>query len=155
MTITTKKGDKGRSCWGGVEVDKDGLLLEVIGEMDELSAVFQLIGVRFEGDEWEELATNLGEIMGVLALKGECSLKKRIEVMEKEIEKGEKELAKIDGFVSFKTEKGAMINWGRTVTRRVERRVVSLSKKEKVEKDVLVYLNRLSDYLFTLARKVE
>ena len=155
MTITTKKGDKGRSCWGGAEVGKDGRLLEVIGSMDELSAIFQLIGARFGGDEWDSLVIGLGKIMGVLTCGGNYGLKKRIEAMEKEIETREKELSKIAGFINFKTEKGAMINWARTVTRKVERGVVSLSKERKLDRDMLVYFNRLSDYLFTLARKAE
>lgn len=164
MTITTKKGDKGRSCWGGIEAGKDGRLLGVIGGIDELNAVFQLIGVRFGGGEWDDLVTDLGKIMGVLACGGEYGLEERIGVMEKEIKKGEGEMDKIDGFVSFKTEKGAMINWARAMSRKVEREVVLQSrigilqsgrKRRRVGKDMLVYFNRLSDYLFILARKAE
>jgi len=155
MTITTKKGDIGRSCWGGVGEGKDGLLLEVIGSIDEVSAVFQLIKVRFGGDEWDSLVTDLGKTMGVLVRGGKYDLREKIEVMEKGIRSGEKELVKINGFVNFKTERGAMINWARTVVRKAERGMAGLSRKRKLDKDMLVYFNRLSDYLFILARKAE
>ena len=45
------------------------------------------------------------------------------------------------------------MNWARTVARRVERRVVGLSKKQKINEDILKYFNRLSDYLFVSALK--
>ena len=155
MTITTKKGDKGKSCWKGITVDKDGMLLETIGGMDELSAIFQLIGARFGESRWGGWVRDLGKIMGMLVCGRKCDLESRIGVMEKDIREGEKNLSKIGGFVSFKTEKGSTINWARTVSRRVERKIVALSKKRRVEKEVLKYFNRLSDYLFVLARKAE
>ena len=155
MTITTKKGDSGRSCWEGVRAGKEGLFLAAMGDVDELSAIFQLIGSRFGDKEWDDLVVDLGKIMGMLAGKGDIDLGRMIEVIEKEIEKGEKELDRIGGFISFKTEKGVMINWARTVSRRAERRVVAWSKKGKVAKEMLMYFNRLSDYLFILARKAE
>ena len=70
--------------------------------------------------------------------------------MEEEIEKNKINLNK---FIIFKKKKAKEFNWARTVARRVERRVVGLSEKQKINEDILKYFNRLSDYLFVSALK--
>lgn len=146
MKITTKRGDNGETDCGGKRVDKDNSLVETIGEIDELQAVLELIG----GDK--KIIKDLGMIMGELG--GIDSrfkrLESRIKQMEKEIKKSNSNL---DKFIIFKTKKAKELNWMRTVCRRVERRVVALSKTQKIDKNILRYFNRLSDYLFVLALK--
>jgi cob(I)alamin adenosyltransferase len=75
--------------------------------------------------------------------------------MENEINRMEEELPKIDKFLIFKTEKSVKLNWVRTMVRRAERRIVALSKKESINPKLMAYINRLSDYLFMLAREKE
>ena len=73
------------------------------------------------------------------------------ESSEKEMEEKKKQIKPITEFVGFETEESSLINLARTVCRRAERRVVSFCKKEKIDKNILVYFNRLSDYLFILS----
>lgn len=143
--ITTKRGDEGMTDCGRERMDKDTLLVEVIGQIDELQAVMESI----DGDG--KVIQDLGLIMGELGFdSGIKKLDSRIEQMEGEIEK---EDININKFVIFKTKESRGLNWARTVCRRVERRVVSLNKKQKIDKNILKYFNRLSDYLFILAIK--
>jgi len=137
--ITTKKGDNGETSCGNIRVSKDSLLVDTIGEIDELQSILELVGVE------EKIINDLSGIMGELG----CEVKfekynLRIEEMEQETEK----MPKIIEFLKFKNKKALEFNWTRTVCRRVERRVVSLAKKQKVNESILKYFNRLSDYLF-------
>lgn len=150
--ITTKKGDSGETDCGGNRVNKDNILVETIGEIDEFQAVLELIG----GDK--EIIKDLGVLMGELG-SSNLNIKKtekfmiydlRIRQFEEEIKISKEKLSK---FIIFKTKKARELNWARTVCRRVERRVVSLSKTQKIDKDILKYFNRLSDYLFMKAIK--
>ena len=145
--ITTKKGDFGKSYFLGKEIDKDGPLLEAIGNLDELQSILELIRVD------EKIVDDLGKIMGELA----CGIKfkeldLRIKWMDEKINSAKQNL---DKFVKFKDRKALKLNWARTVCRRVERRIVSLSKKQKVDGNILIYFNRLSDYFFLKAIKEE
>lgn len=144
--ITTKTGDDGKSRWMGKTIDKDDLLLEAVGMIDELQAVLFLI----KSDK--KIINDLFLINGELScdIKFE-ELEKRIEEMEEEMEKLKKEMPKKKGFLTFENKSSALINLARTVCRRTERRVVSLYKRDKINKNILVYLNRLSDYLFILS----
>lgn len=143
--ITTKKGDLGRTICGNRRVDKDNLLVEVVGEIDELQAVLEVVG------NLDEITDTLSKIMGELGsgIKFDNYILE-VEKMEVEINK---ENFKLDHFLKFENEKSAKINWARTVCRRVERRIVSLSKQQKVDEIILKYFNRLSDYLFIKAIK--
>ncbi len=144
--ITTKRGDGGKTDCGGKRVSKDSLLVETIGEIDELQAILELVGRD------KKVIKDLGVIMGELGGidSGFKIQESRIKQFEEEIGKSDKKLAK---FIIFKTKKARELNWARTVCRRVERRVVTLSKTKKIDEEVLRYFNRLSDYLFVLALK--
>ncbi len=145
--ITTKTGDQGKTTCANQIVDKDDILVETIGEIDELQAVLEVIG----GDK--EIIRDLGVIMGDLGTNKKFSIfnfQFSIEKMEEEIEKNKINLNK---FIIFKKKKAKEFNWARTVARRVERRVVTLSKKQKIDENILKYFNRLSDYLFVIALK--
>lgn len=143
--ITTKRGDSGQTDCGGKRVSKDNLLVETIGEIDELQAVLEMIGND------KDIIKDLGVIMGELGSNKKCLMSNfefLINTMEKEIEKNK---ICLDKFVVFKKKKARELNWARTVCRRVERRVVALSKTQKIDKEILRYFNRLSDYLFMKA----
>ena len=147
MTITTKRGDKGQTDCGGKRMSKNNLLVETIGEIDELQSVLEMV----DGDK--EIIRDLGVIMGDLGTGKKYSIfnfQFSIEKMEEEIEKNKINLNK---FIIFKKKKAKEMNWARTVARRVERRVVTLSKKQKIDENILKYFNRLSDYLFVIILK--
>lgn len=148
--ITTKTGDGGMTLTrGGMIMDKDSVLIETLGEIDELQAVLLIVDLR-------EIAEDLVKIMGELGCGvkfEECVL--RAKQMEDEIEKAEKELDSQKKFLLFNKEEAIYLNWVRTVARRVERRIVGLSKMSEVSGDLLKYFNRLSDYLFILTRREE
>ena len=141
--ITTKTGDKGKTNCGNQRVNKDDLLVEVVGEIDELQAVLELSKMD------EKFIDDLTGIMGELGFEVIFDKYKiRIEEMEREINDKDFNLQK---FLKFKNEEALKFNWARTICRRIERRIVSLSKQQKINEDILVYFNRLSDYLFLKA----
>lgn len=148
--ITTKNGDGGMSEYFGKKVSKGGKLLEAIGTLDELQAVLGLVGLEKIQEDIYEIMGNLGE-----EIRNEI-LETRIEEVEKEIENIEKEIKIPKNFVIFKKEKSTKLNWMRTVIRRAERTVVRLeTRNKKLDKNILIYLNRLSDYIYLLALKEE
>lgn len=141
--ITTKTGDKGKTTCGNQRVDKDDILVETIGEMDELESVLELINID------EKILSDLRGIMGEIG-NNKKFLISNFEFLINEIEKNNLNLTE---FINFKTQKAKEINWSRTICRRVERRLVSLNKERKLRDEILIYFNRLSDYLFILALK--
>lgn len=137
MSITTKKGDEGISDYFGKRVSKGGKILEAVGTLDELQAVLGLVG-------FSKLQNDIYEIMG------RKEVQEKIEKLEKLIEKVEKEVEIPRKFVIFKNEKAIELNWVRTIVRRAERRSVIFKDKK-----ILIYLNRLSDFIYLLALKEE
>ena len=141
--ITTKTGDQGKTTCGNQRVDKDDILVETVGEIDELESVLELVNID------EKILNDLRSLMGEIGNdSGFKKLDSRIRQLEKEIEK---ENINLEKFLNFKTQKAKELNWARTVCRRVERRLVSLNKEKKIKLEILIYFNRLSDYLFMLA----
>jgi cob(I)alamin adenosyltransferase len=147
--ITTKTGDKGQTTCGNKRVSKDSLLVEVVGNIDELQSILELIG-------GEDLVVNdLSQLMGKIGCESEISVKNKVLCLEKEIDNLEKQLPELKQFLKFKNKKALNLNWARTVARRLERRIVALDNQEKQDEKVLEYFNRLSDYLFLRARRAE
>ena len=148
--ITTKNGDGGTSEYFGKKVSKGGKLLEAIGTLDELQAVLGLVGLEKIQEDIYKIMGNLGEEIrnGILET--------RIKEIEKETEKIEKEIKIPKNFVIFKNKKAMELNWVRTIVRRAERAVVKLeTRNKKLDKNVLIYLNRLSDFIYLLALREE
>jgi len=150
MTVISKTGDQGVSYWKGKAVDKDDPQMEALGSLDELQASMQMM---LETSPYlREIERDLGKIMGEISGYERVSLRGRVEFLEDEINRLEEQLPKLDHFILFSNPEAIKINWVRTITRRVERRLVSLYKKGEVDGENLVFLNRLSDYFFVLAR---
>ena len=140
MSVTTKTGDKGMSSYFEKKVSKGGKILEAVGTLDELQAVIQMIS-------YKELDKVIDDLYLIMGRKFDS---KRIVELENEITRLEKELKVQNKFVTFKKEKSLKLNWVRTIVRRAERK--SLIFKDK---NILVYLNRLSDFIYLLALKEE
>ncbi|MBI5051628.1 cob(I)yrinic acid a,c-diamide adenosyltransferase [Candidatus Micrarchaeota archaeon] len=163
MHIYTKFGDRGQtSLLGGKTVDKDDPRVEAYGSVDELNAI---LGVVLSSKEGSEIAALILEIQNDLFVIGsELASAEKPSVRLKSTRVGELELAinEIEELVpplrNFilpgGTEAASLLHLARTVCRRAERKVISLNKISPVNPDIIVYLNRLSDLLFMLARKI-
>ncbi len=136
--ISTKTGDKGWTGFGGKRVRKDSPIIEALGALDEAQAVLGGLGL-------EEIQ---GDLYQIMALKFN---KKRILDLESKIKILEGELEPVDKFIIFQKTEAVYLNWVRTIIRRAERKVMVW----KNNKDILVYLNRLSDFIYLKARKAE
>jgi cob(I)alamin adenosyltransferase len=164
MSITTKTGDDGTTAlWSGGRLPKDHIRIEAVGEVDELSSLLGFARLACGLEEGraavEGLQRDLARVAGELASvdppfgdpirsRDEQDLTERIRALEGGI--------KLRGFVlSGRTEASARLDLARTQARRLERRVVALSREAEVSGILRRWLNRLSDYLFMLARAEE
>jgi cob(I)alamin adenosyltransferase len=168
MKIYTKTGDKGDTgLFGGGRVPKDDPRVEAYGDVDELNAelgVCRAVETLPRIDEvLVPIQRDLFSIGALLATpdigKMHDHLAKaqiddaRITDLEHAIDACDRELEPLRAFiVPGGTPKAAALHVARTVCRRAERRVITLQRDVEIPGIVVVYLNRLSDLLFTLAR---
>jgi ATP:cob(I)alamin adenosyltransferase len=163
MSIVTKGGDEGlTSLWSGERVAKDDPRVEAYGSLDELSSFLGLARHSCRLAETkaaiESLQRELVRAMGELASSsgyenalGEAEEKRLTEAIH-ELEGR----VPIGGFVlPGMTEGSAALDVARSVARRAERRALSLDRLAPLSPSLKRYLNRLSDYLFMLARLEE
>ncbi len=167
MSVYTRFGDKGKtSLYAGKTVSKASLRVNTYGTLDELNSY---LGVILSKTKDKKLKKSLGDVQNDLfeigaSLASESTikhkvlgkyLKQKVVEFEKEIDKLTQELPELENFIlPGGGIVGASLHFARTLTRRAERRVVELAEKEKVLEEILVYLNRLSDLLFTYARAI-
>lgn len=166
MKIYTKTGDKGyTSLIGGVRVPKNHLRIECYGTVDELNSYIGLI--RDQEIEMsfkvtlKELQDRLFTIGSALASDPEKSRMKipdlnwdDIEFLEKEMDIMNEDLPELKHFIlPGGSTTVSFCHVARCICRRAERLAVQLSSESVVDEKVIIYLNRLSDYLFVLARK--
>jgi cob(I)alamin adenosyltransferase len=165
MKIYTKRGDRGEtSLFGGKKVSKDSLRIDAYGSVDELSST---IGVarsftpRSDIDSILEsiqnelfvLGADLATPPGKKGLRVRRSRPAAVAQLEKTIDRLETSLSPLSSFIlPGGSNVGAQLHVARTVCRRAERLVVRLSQNEKTGSTPVMYLNRLSDLLFVLAR---
>jgi cob(I)alamin adenosyltransferase len=167
MKIYTKTGDKGlTSLIGGTRVPKHHIRIEAYGTVDELNSYIGLISdhniSNQDKETLKEIQDRLFTIGASLASDPEKSKMKipdlhieDIEFLEKEIDKLNESLKPLKYFVlPGGCVASSFCHVARCICRRAERCVVGLGEESFVEDKVIIYLNRLSDYLFTLARKV-
>ena len=168
MKIYTRAGDEGATAlFGGGKVGKDHPRVEAYGDVDELNASLGLarsIDMMPRIDEvLVPVQRDLFAIGALLATPDHEKMKEqlskarideqRIEELERAIDACEAELDPLTSFIiPGGTPKAAALHVARTVCRRAERRVVHLTAEIDLPATVVVYLNRLSDLLFMLAR---
>lgn len=160
--IYTRQGDQGQTSIPGSKkkILKNSLLIKALGEVDELNSLIGLSKVKAK--KQKNIYQILAKIQNDLfIIQAEISgykkkiKKQRIQEIEKIINQIEKKLPRIKGFIiSGGTELSALLDYIRTVTRRVERQMVALKKKNKISPESFQYLNRLSSLFFVLARLV-
>jgi cob(I)alamin adenosyltransferase len=166
MKIYTKTGDAGEtSLFGGGRVAKDDARVDAYGELDELNAALGLARSLKLPADLDTLVQRLQDQLftagALLATPAGTKAAGHIPplqpewvvAMEQAIDTFESELPAMTAFILPAGTPGASaLHLARTVCRRAERRVVHLHREGKVGRDVLVFLNRLSDLLFVLAR---
>lgn len=161
-TIYTGTGDNGTtSLIGGTRVPKDHKRVEAYGTLDELNAHLGLLLVALDRKERisfiEKTTGCLLSIGCILATPDSgCQLQAaEIEALEQAIDRLESELPPMHKFIlPGGNEAAARANLCRTVCRRAERAIVSLSNEASIDPNIQVYMNRLSDYLFLLQREL-
>jgi cob(I)alamin adenosyltransferase len=168
VKIYTKTGDQGTTgLFGGGRVSKSHRRVAAYGDIDELNAVLGLARTTPPADLHAELLESvqrdLFSIGGWLATpepeRVAAALAKarlgpdQVARFEATIDACDRELARLTAFIlPGGTPKAAALHLARTVCRRAERSVVGLAEEATLPAEILVYLNRLSDLLFTLAR---
>lgn len=175
MKIYTKTGDSGTTgLFAGPRVSKDHPRIRAYGAVDELNALLGVVDASFDSDSREnqgdgfcpsacvkQLQSDLFSIGAQLATPnasehGMCLLtEERVAELEVLIDKLEAVLPPLSNFIlPGGTPASSMLHLARTVCRRAEREIVSLSHDDSVENPrlLIVFLNRLSDFLFVLAR---
>lgn len=167
MKIYTRTGDKGQTSIIGGRVDKDDTRVEAYGTVDEVNCFVGQSVAELDHDLFQDIVQELEKIQHELFDCGgdlanvsknrEYKLKEEsITFLEERIDEYIKEAPELERFILPGGSKAAAsVHIARTVTRRAERLVVSLMKKEEnVAPISLRYLNRLSDYFFALARVI-
>jgi len=164
MSITTKNGDGGKtSLYSGETVLKSDLRVEAYGTLDELDAHIGEAKHLIHDENIKQLLIDvqkdLFRVMGQLASK---SVEFSNPLTEAEVEKltasvhDFEQRVGLTGFViPGSTAASAKLEVCRTVARRAERRIVALAQGEEVPQIILQFVNRLSDFLFIIARWLE
>ena len=162
MKIYTKTGDKGQtSLYDGTRVDKDNLRVECYGILDELNSYIGLCTNYAKNEDKDILRgiqIKLFSISAELATKREGLYKNivtedDIHNLENIIDSYIEKIDKIDAFIVPGTSLiSANLHIARTICRKAERRIFSLSKIEYVNPLLLKYVNRLSDVIYAIAR---
>lgn len=173
MKIYTGTGDKGKtSLFSGERLSKAGAQIDAYGDLDELNSILGALAAHLSAEE--KLVAELQQIQSALFQAGAWlatrpdssaidSLREinadQIRFLEKAIDRYEKKLARLNAFILPGGHiTAAWAHVARTVCRRCERKTVALiaqsmkSKATQPYQRLLVFLNRLSDYLFVLAR---
>jgi cob(I)alamin adenosyltransferase len=165
MKIYTKTGDKGETAlFGGERVPKDALRIEAYGSVDELNSVLGVIGslkphsaiaktVAQLQNQLFEVGADLATPIAHKSTAIPRITRTHVSGLEKLIDRYESHLPPLKTFI---LPGGSLIashfHLARTVCRRAERSIVRLSRNEDIGDTVIIYLNRLSDLLFVMAR---
>ena len=165
--VYTKTGDKGEtSLVGGARISKDHDKIEAYGTVDELNAWIGVISDAPENENrrlvLKEIQDRLFTVGAELASTPDYNRKKLpelfesdIELLEKEIDKYSEDLKPLTAFIlPGGHQLVSFTHVARTVSRRAERAAIRLDKTETVNPLIIKYLNRISDYLFVLGRKI-
>lgn len=148
MSVYTKTGDRGKTgLFTGKRILKSDFRIQAIGTIDELNSFLGIIGGL------QEIQGNLFTINTILAGGRPRFSESKIRKLENQIDKIEESLPIQKNFIYYGgTKKAVLLFYARALCRRAERRLVALSKLQATSYLLLAYMNRLSDYIYTLAR---
>ena len=161
--VTTKTGDKGQTeLSNGQRVSKSHLRIRTMGSIDHLNSIIGWVvavtvsNVKRDLKSIQQDLFNIGGELSMPDSKLNLLKNSRIIWLESEIERLNSDLPPLKEFIlPGGTELSSRIHIARTECRNVERDLVSLGTEVKLDHNHLVYLNRLSDYLFVLARNIQ
>jgi cob(I)alamin adenosyltransferase len=166
MPIYTRTGDKGKtSLANGTRVLKSNNRVEAYGTIDELNSAIGIAGAFLSPAKFQRIKKELVQIQNDLFVIGSSlssprttpspNLKNRPSDFEKLIDSLTSKLPPLKNFIlPGGGSAGAHLHICRTISRRAERRVIALIQQEEIDNTIIIYLNRLSDLFFTLARYV-
>lgn len=168
MKIYTRTGDDGTTgLIGGSRVKKHNIRLESYGTIDELNSyigVIRSMQTDQHADQILEVIQNKLFVIGAnLATDESISLVKKqlpckkadIELLEKEMDRMNNDLPELRNFIlPGGSQAASFCHVARTVCRRAERKIVELAENAEVDANLIKFVNRLSDYLFVLSRKI-
>lgn len=165
MKIYTKTGDKGKtSLFGGNRVSKDTHRIEAYGSVDELNSHIGVVRSLHPPAEIDRILEEIQQQLFVLGAdlatprtRGKERVdriqSRHVEFLEQSIDRLDSALSPLNQFIlPAGSRAAAELHVARTVCRRAERRTVQLAKKFDIGTTPVVYLNRLSDFLFVAAR---
>ena len=163
MKIYTKTGDKGTtSLLSGTRVSKADMRLDAYGTLDELNSWLGVLAAELPTNSFPLLTKIQSELFSMgsyLALEGEATFPmpkldpELVDALERQIDSWNEQLPELKNFILPSGSKASsMAQVARTITRRAERRVVALANEVEVKDEIRVFLNRLSDFFFVLAR---
>lgn len=166
MKIYTKTGDKGQtSLYDNTRIDKDSIRVESYGTIDELSSSIGLARTFIDDREIIDILLRvqreLFDVAGELATVDRNKFPEKINEehvtwLEVVIDTYIQKIPNINKFIiPGSSRASAALHVARTVCRRAERRIITLSKDEYVNPILVKYVNRLSDALYALARFLE
>jgi cob(I)alamin adenosyltransferase len=167
MKIYTKTGDKGfTSLIGGTRVPKHHLRIESYGTVDELNSYIGLIRDQDITDHYKDVLKHIQDRLFTIGASLAADPEKSkmvipdldfsdIELLEQQMDIMDEQLPPLKHFILPGGDNAiSFCHIARCVCRRAERIVVHLAEESTVDEKVSIYLNRLSDYLFTLSRKI-
>ena len=168
MQIYTRTGDNGTTgLIGGSRVKKYDLRLEAYGTIDELNSYLGLVRTMQTDEHADKvlgiiqnklfvIGANLASDESTVAIRKQMPCKEAdVLMLENEMDQLFTVLPRLNNFIlPGGCHASAFCHVARTVCRRAERRIVELSEKNEVDAILIKYINRLSDYLFVLSRKV-
>jgi cob(I)alamin adenosyltransferase len=166
MKIYTKTGDQGQTAlFGGKRVSKDDIRIEAYGTVDELNTFIGLLNTSFNEATQNYLLTEVQKRLFTIGSNLASDPEKHmitpdiddedIHTLENAMDTMDQLLEPLKNFILPGGDPAiAYAHICRTVCRRAERRVISLEKVSEVDAKIVVYLNRLSDYFFVLARYI-
>jgi len=164
MSLYTKTGDNGTTgLIGGIRVEKDSKVIQVLGSIDELNAFLGIIINELQNNNYSQILDILNIVQKNLFELGAeiANLKKTnnnpsytTKFLEKNIDQLTLKTDKLSNFIlPGGSSIGAKLHYARTICRRAERNLVTLHNTNSINlTNELKYLNRLSDLLFILAR---
>jgi cob(I)alamin adenosyltransferase len=166
LKIYTGFGDAGKTrLYSGQIVDKDNLRVETYGILDELNSAIGILKTYIENNlllkDLQTIQNDIFKISSELATPADVPIKsfipavneEKIKDIENKIDKLDSQLDPLKNFILPGGSRGAAFcHLARTICRRAERTLISLNKTESIDSHIIVFINRLSDYLFVLAR---
>jgi len=162
--VVTRGGDGGQTSLGdGTRVRKDSLRVETYGTVDEVNAIIGVVRLHTASDADDMLARIQNDLFDVgadLCVPGQAGDRLRLTEapilrLETEVEAMNEHMPGLTSFIlPGGTPAGAHAHHARTAIRRAERLAVALAAQEEINPLVIRYLNRLSDHMFVLSRKL-